>query len=116
MSDDSQSPARDSLDPADWSGFRVQAHEALDACIDHLQSVAEGPVWKPVPDAVKRQFDAPIPRAGTPLDRVLAECAASVMPYATGNLHPRFFGWVHGAGTPVGVVAEMIAATLNANC
>ena len=38
------------------------------------------------------------------------------MPFATGNLHPRFMGWVHGAGTPVGMMAEMIAAGLNMNC
>jgi len=25
-------------------------------------------------------------------------------------------GWVHGAGTPVGMIAEMLAAGLNANC
>ncbi len=113
---DSLQPAAPSLDPADWPAFRAQAHAVLDACLDHLQSVADGPVWRPVPDSVKQFFAAPIPRDGAPLDRILAECAASVMPYATGNLHPRFFGWVHGAGTPVGVVAEMIAATLNANC
>jgi glutamate/tyrosine decarboxylase-like PLP-dependent enzyme len=103
------------LDPTDWSAFRREAHAALDACIDHLRGVAAGPVWRPVPDAVKAQFNAPLPRAGTPLEQVLAECATAVMPYATGNLHPRFFGWVHGAGTPAGMLAEMIAATLNAN-
>jgi glutamate/tyrosine decarboxylase-like PLP-dependent enzyme len=25
-------------------------------------------------------------------------------------------GWVHGAGTPIGIVAEMISAALNMNC
>lgn len=105
-----------SLDPTDWTAFRREAHAALDACIDHLSTVAAGPVWRPVPDAVKAHFAAPLPRDGTPLETILAECATAVMPYATGNLHPRFFGWVHGAGTPVGMVAEMIAATLNANC
>ncbi|GGA05573.1 hypothetical protein GCM10011498_01520 [Amylibacter cionae] len=38
------------------------------------------------------------------------------MPYATGNTHPRFFGWVHGAGLPVSVGAELVAATMNSNC
>jgi glutamate/tyrosine decarboxylase-like PLP-dependent enzyme len=27
-----------------------------------------------------------------------------------------FMGWVHGAGTPVGVIGEMLAAGFNANC
>jgi aromatic-L-amino-acid decarboxylase len=38
-----------------------------------------------------------------------------VQPYATGNLHPRFMGWVHGGGNPVGMLAELLAAGLNAN-
>ena len=39
-----------------------------------------------------------------------------ILPYATGNTHPLFMGWVQGAGTPVGMLAEMLAAGLNANC
>jgi glutamate/tyrosine decarboxylase-like PLP-dependent enzyme len=105
-----------SLDPNHWSDFRAQAHAALDACLDHLQSVSQGPVWRPVPETVKALFAGPVPYSGMPLDRLLEDCRNTVMPYATGNLHPRFFGWVHGAGTPIGIVAEMIAATLNANC
>ena len=50
------------------------------------------------------------------LHDVLAEVDALIAPFVVGNTHPRFFGWAHGAGTPVGVVAELIAAALNANC
>ena len=50
------------------------------------------------------------------LDEVLADFSSLIRPYATGNLHPLFMGWVHGAGTPVGMIAEMLAAGLNANC
>ena len=39
----------------------------------------------------------------------------NVLPYAVGNVHPRFMGWVHGGGTVVGMLAEMLAAGLNAN-
>jgi aromatic-L-amino-acid/L-tryptophan decarboxylase len=38
-----------------------------------------------------------------------------ILPFAAGNVHPGFMGWVHGGGTPVGIVAEMLAAGLNAN-
>ncbi len=38
-----------------------------------------------------------------------------VLPFSTGNAHPGFMGWVHGGGTPVGMLAEMLAAGLNAN-
>jgi len=33
-----------------------------------------------------------------------------VLPYAVGNAHPGFMGWVHGGGTPVGMLTEMLAA------
>jgi glutamate/tyrosine decarboxylase-like PLP-dependent enzyme len=38
-----------------------------------------------------------------------------IVPYSTGNAHPGFMGWVHGGGTPVGMLAEMLAAGLNSN-
>ena len=40
----------------------------------------------------------------------------AVMPFATGNTHPRFFGWVHGTGLATGLLTEMVAATMNSNC
>ena len=38
-----------------------------------------------------------------------------ILPYATGNTHPGFMGWVHGGGNVAGMLAEMLAAGLNAN-
>jgi len=36
----------------------------------------------------------------------------SILPYAVGAAHPGFMGWVHGGGTPAGILAEMLAAAL----
>ena len=51
----------------------------------------------------------------TDLDEVYREFTDFIVPYATGNVHPGFMGWVHGGGTAVGMLAEMLAAGLNAN-
>jgi glutamate/tyrosine decarboxylase-like PLP-dependent enzyme len=32
-----------------------------------------------------------------------------------GNIHPRFWGWVIGTGTPLGALSEMLAAGMNPN-
>jgi glutamate/tyrosine decarboxylase-like PLP-dependent enzyme len=104
------------LDPTDWDGFRAEAHGALDGMIDYLQSLRERPVWTPAPPPVRKAFNAPLPRGETPLAEALADFDALIKPYATGNAHPAFMGWVHGAGTPVGMIAEMLSAGLNANC
>ncbi|MBV9994796.1 MAG: hypothetical protein JO127_06250 [Caulobacteraceae bacterium] len=107
---------RSPLDPADWSEFRARAHEALDAALGRLERAGEGPVWRPAPPQVRGRFAAALPRSGRPLAEVLADFEAFIAPYSVGNTHPRFFGWAHGAGTPVGAIAELLAGALNANC
>ena len=104
------------LDPDDWQRFRELSHRALDDMIDHLATIEDRPVWQPAPAAVRARFDRPLPHKGRDLAHVLADFGSHIKPYATGNTHPLFMGWVHGAGTPVGMLAEMLAAGLNANC
>lgn len=104
-----------SLDPADWAAFREQAHRMLDHALDHLEGVREGPVWQPVPDSVKSALDEPVPMQPQGTEKVCADLIENVLPYDTGNTHPRFFGWVHGAGAPGGIIADTMAAAMNAN-
>jgi aromatic-L-amino-acid decarboxylase len=104
-----------SLDPADWDAFRRVLHDAVDGIVDDLAGLRDEPAWRPVPGAVKRSLREPLPRAGEPIESTVATFDDLVRPYSTGNRHPRFFGWVHGAGTAAGVLAEMLAAGMNAN-
>ncbi len=77
--------------------------------IDYLRDVRDRKVWQPAPAEVRAEFKAPMPRQGKPLGELLKTFETSMLPYATGNTHPLFRGWVHGGGTPVGMVAEMLA-------
>ncbi|MBR0719249.1 aspartate aminotransferase family protein [Bradyrhizobium liaoningense] len=104
-----------SLDPQDWSAFRALAHRMLDETIDSIANVRERPVWQPIPDRVRAQFRADVPHTAAELGDVYREFSENIAPYATGNVHPGFMGWVHGGGTAVGMLAEMLAAGLNAN-
>ena len=111
-------PARQpsqTLDPQDWAGFRAQAHQMLDDMLGTIEKIRERPVWQPIPAEVRARFRSPVPRMGEELAAVHGEFMQNVLPYAQGNLHPGFMGWVNGGGTPVGMVAEMLAAGLNAN-
>ncbi len=105
-----------SLDPADWPAFRRLAHAALDDAITFLEQVRERPVWQAPPAEVREHFTAPLPHQPTQLEDVYREFSQKILPYATGNIHPRFFGWVHGSGIAGNIVAEMLAATMNSNC
>src|SRR6202790_4208362 len=110
-------PSRPSetLDPQDWDEIRAQGHRMLDDMIDHVAHIAEPPAWRPIPDEVRAGFRPALPGEPSDLGAVYQEFADFIAPYATGNVHPGFMGWVHGGGTAVGMLAEMLAAGLNAN-
>ena len=87
----------------------------LDDALDYIEHIKERPVWQPIPAEVRGHFREPVPHAGSDLAHVHQSFLNDILPYATGNTHPGFMGWVHGGGTPVGMLAEMLAAGLNAN-
>jgi aromatic-L-amino-acid decarboxylase len=104
------------LDPADWSALRQQGHRMLDDMFDHMEGLREQPVWRPIPAVTRAAFQEPLPRAAGDLTQLHGRFMSQVVPYAVGNAHPGFMGWVHGGGTAIGMLAEMAAAGLNANC
>ncbi|MGH8274002.1 MAG: pyridoxal phosphate-dependent decarboxylase family protein [Gammaproteobacteria bacterium] len=105
----------ESLDPGDWEAFARLAHQMLDDSLDYMRTVRERPVWQRIPDAVQARLAEPLPLEGTGEEAAYADYTELVAPYPLGNIHPRFWGWVIGTGTPLGVMAEMLAATMNNN-
>jgi aromatic-L-amino-acid decarboxylase len=112
---DSPRDASETLDPDDWDALRAQGHRMLDDMFDYIAGVRERPVWRPIPANVRARFREELPRSGGDLDEIYREFSDSIAPYAAGNVHPGFMGWVNGGGTAVGMLAEMLAAGLNAN-
>jgi len=115
MEQRSRDSSPETLDPSDWQDLRAQGHRMLDDILDYLEHIRERPVWQPIPPAVRGRFREPIPQAPRDLAAVHDTFMRDVLPFAVGNAHPGFMGWVHGGGTPVGLLAEMLAAGLNAN-
>jgi len=87
----------------------------LDDILDYTKNIRERPVWQPIPDGERKRFHAGLPVNATPLAVVHEEFMKHILPFSVGNVHPGFMGWVHGGGTPVGMLAEMLAGGLNAN-
>ncbi len=103
------------LDPVDWQSARAQGHRMLDDILDYIENIRERPVWQPIPGAARARFHADVPTGPGDLAAVHDEFMRHILPYATGNTHPGFMGWVHGGGNVPGMLAEMLAAGLNAN-
>jgi aromatic-L-amino-acid decarboxylase len=103
------------LDPSEWHDFRAQAHRMLDDILDYTQHIRARPVWQQIPQSVRESFRQSFPQKPTDLATLHNIFMRDILPYSVGNAHPGFMGWVHGGGTPVGMLAEMLAAGLNAN-
>lgn len=104
-----------SLDPQDWNEVRLLGHRIVDDAVAYLASVRERPVWRPMPAETRAQFEQPLPQGPQPASAVYEAVKRHVLPYPTGNIHPRFWGWVMGTGTLTGALAELLAATVNPN-
>ena len=105
-----------SLDPSDWAAARNTAHAMLDSSLDHIQFIRESPVWRRMPSDVQMTLEnEPLPEDGQSLAEIHHDVVTNVIPYAKGNSHPRYWGWVTGASTLGGVLADMLSATLNIN-
>jgi glutamate/tyrosine decarboxylase-like PLP-dependent enzyme len=107
---------RTDLDPRDWPAARELAHRMLDDVVDHLEGLRSGPVWREPPPARRQAFREPLPSGPSDLGELRQTFLDSVLPYSSGNAHPGFMGWVQGAGTVAGLLGEMLAAGMNANC
>ncbi|NUQ21262.1 MAG: amino acid decarboxylase [Gemmatimonadaceae bacterium] len=99
--------------PAEWDAFRELARRMVDDMLAHLSSLRDQPAWREMPPSVRAAFDGGAPRAGIGAAAAYEAFVRDVLPYPNGNLHPRFFGWVQGNGTPLGMMADMLAAGLD---
>jgi aromatic-L-amino-acid/L-tryptophan decarboxylase len=105
----------ETLDPEDWAAFRALSHRIMDEAVTYIQTVRERAAWTSPPPDVRARLRAPLPLTGEGALRTFEEFTRSVLPYPTGNIHPRFWGWVIGTGTPFTALAELLAATMNCN-
>jgi aromatic-L-amino-acid/L-tryptophan decarboxylase len=107
--------AEESLDPDDWDELRALGHRMVDDMLAYLRTVRDRPVWQPIPAEIRARFTGPVPREPQGAARAYADFRDYILPHPMGNIHPRFWGWVMGTGTPLGALADMLAATMNPN-
>jgi glutamate/tyrosine decarboxylase-like PLP-dependent enzyme len=104
------------LDPQDWEQYRALAHRMVDESLDYLRDVRDRPTWTPMPAPVRERLTSePLPRSGVGDVAVYEEFLADIRPYPNGNIHPRFWGWVMGTGTPQAAMEDFLASVMNPN-
>ena len=111
-------PIDTSIPPAiDPEHFRRLGRELVDLVTDYLAGIRERPVFHPMPPAERGTLMQEIlGESGASPEAILERFRTAVLPYAMGNGHPRFFGWVNSPPAPMGVLADFLAAVMNPSC
>jgi aromatic-L-amino-acid decarboxylase len=104
-----------SLDPENWEEVRRLGHRMVDEMLEHVRTVADRPVWQPMPDASRAALGVASLKSPEALATIYEDFVEHVLPYGLGNIHPRFWGWVIGTGTFTGALAEFLATAMNVN-
>jgi glutamate/tyrosine decarboxylase-like PLP-dependent enzyme len=83
---------------------------------DYFEGVRDWPVFPPHTSAeVEAVFEEALPVQGQAPHSILNEWQERVLPHTTHLGSPRYFGYVNGSGTMIGVLAEALAASVNMN-
>jgi aromatic-L-amino-acid decarboxylase len=102
------------MDPVE---FRDHAHRLVDWMADYFASVERYPVRAQIePGAIAGQLPPAPPAAGEPLARVFEDFERILLPGMTHWQHPSFFAYFPANSSPPSVLAEMLTATLAAQC
>ena len=94
--------------------FRDDGHRAVDWAADYLERVAELPVLAQVkPGEIRARLPQSPPEEPEPFEAVLRDLDEILLPGVTHWQHPRFFAYFAVTGAEPGILAELLAATLN---
>ena len=97
--------------------FRRHAHAMVDWMADYLADVERYPVRSTVePGEIAAKLPATPPETGEPMARIFEDFQADVLPGITHWQHPNFLAYFPANSSPPSVLAEMLTATLGAQC
>ena len=97
--------------------FREAGHLLVEAIADFYDSLPgrELTTRTERKAVVELLGEGSFPETGRPADELLAEVAPQLFENSLHNGHPRFLGYISSSAAPVGALADMLAAALNAN-
>ena len=95
--------------------FRALGHQLIEWVAAYRERLRELPVMSPVqPGDVRRRFPAAPPEHGVPLEGLLPQLDAAIVPGITHWNHPRFFAYFPSNSMLPSVLADLVAAGLGA--
>ena len=97
--------------------FRRHAHSLVEWMATYMETVEEYPVRaQTAPGDIASKLPETPPATGEPMELILEEFKSDIIPGITHWQHPRFFAYFPANSSPPSILAEMLTATLGAQC
>jgi aromatic-L-amino-acid decarboxylase len=99
------------------NAFRRLGHEVVDALAELLESLPDRPVTRSATPSELRALLPPgeLPETGEGAAELLRQALPLLTEHSLFNGHPRFWGYITSSPTPIGALADLIAAVINPN-
>ena len=97
--------------------FRKEGHRLVDWMADYLDNLRDLPVRSTVaPGEIINEIPTAPPITSEPFDKIFSDFQQKIMPGMTHWQHPSFFAYFPANSSAPSVLAEMLTATLGAQC
>ncbi len=97
--------------------FRRHAHQLVDWMADYLTRIGTLPVQPAAePGAIRAALPSEAPETPEPFERIVGDFERLIVPGMTHWQHPGFFAYFPGNSSPPSILAEMLTATIGAQC
>ncbi len=97
--------------------FRQHAHAMVDWMADYMAGVERFPVRaQTAPGTVAATVPASPPQGPESIAAIMSDFERDILPGVTHWQHPRFFAYFPANSSPPSVLAEMLTATIGAQC
>ncbi len=97
--------------------FRKIGYELIDTISDFFDVISEKPVTtsKSPKELQKVLGNFSLPKNGLPAEKLISSTSKLLFDHSLFNGHPKFFGFITSSAAPIGVLADLLASSINAN-
>ncbi|WP_010230896.1 pyridoxal phosphate-dependent decarboxylase family protein [Gillisia marina] len=97
--------------------FKKVGYQLIDKIAEFLETVSEGPVTAgKTPKQLQELLGtSKLPEDGTSTEALMAKTTELLLNHSLFNGHPKFLGYITSSPAPIGVLADLLAASVNPN-
>ena len=97
--------------------FKKIGYQLIDTISEFMDTIDERPVTTgETPAQIQNVLgNSPLPEDGVPVSALVSKTADLLLNHSLLNGHPKFFGYITSSPTPIGALADLLAAAVNPN-